>query len=302
MSVRYGTGPQACGDLSRGAAQEWLLPEGVGGYAMGTASGLRSRRYHGLLVVAREVPGRRMLGLASLVVVLRLPGGGVRLSTHEWQDVTVASDGHRHLVEFVLEDGTARWSVAGRLDRARARPRGRARGDGVAVRHRLVAADGPVEVEVEALCTWRDVHGERTAADGALSVEHLPDGAVIEGSYRLPGPWLAARWRLVDGGAPPRGASARPDRGRGPVAGRQLLLPAAPCGDSLDVQAWAGRVIPHRATGWWRPRQRDLGVRRANAGEAAARPAPTMCRSPRSTAAVADPAEGPSTASTCPLG
>ncbi|MGE3276266.1 MAG: amylo-alpha-1,6-glucosidase [Vicinamibacterales bacterium] len=41
---------------------EWLETDGLGGFASGTVGGLRTRRYHGLLVVATTPPtGRRML-------------------------------------------------------------------------------------------------------------------------------------------------------------------------------------------------------------------------------------------------
>ena len=45
-------GPQACGSLEEAASREWLVADGLGGYAMGTVAGLRTRRYHGLLVPA----------------------------------------------------------------------------------------------------------------------------------------------------------------------------------------------------------------------------------------------------------
>src|SRR5690606_3165814 len=47
-------GPQLTGDLAAGSAREWLVADGRGGYAMGTVTGLRTRRYHGLLVVAGD--------------------------------------------------------------------------------------------------------------------------------------------------------------------------------------------------------------------------------------------------------
>lgn len=56
-------GPQVCGDLAVGSRREWLHSDSLGGYAMGTVSGLRTRRYHGLLTVART-PARRHLALA----------------------------------------------------------------------------------------------------------------------------------------------------------------------------------------------------------------------------------------------
>jgi len=45
-------GPQACGSLHESSRREWLVADGLGGFAMGTVSGLRTRRYHGLLIVA----------------------------------------------------------------------------------------------------------------------------------------------------------------------------------------------------------------------------------------------------------
>ena len=62
---RLAFGPQVCGSVAEGAAREWLVPDGRGGYAMGTVSGLRTRRYHGLLVVAGKTPASRHLGLAG---------------------------------------------------------------------------------------------------------------------------------------------------------------------------------------------------------------------------------------------
>jgi len=50
MSIALG--PETCGRLDESAAREWLVADGLGGYAMGTAAGLRTRRYHGLLVPA----------------------------------------------------------------------------------------------------------------------------------------------------------------------------------------------------------------------------------------------------------
>jgi hypothetical protein len=56
------------------------VADGCGGYAMGTVSGLRTRRYHGLLVPAVGGPSARRLGLVALDPVLMLPSGAsVRL-------------------------------------------------------------------------------------------------------------------------------------------------------------------------------------------------------------------------------
>src|SRR6266536_1815587 len=108
LPIRFG--PQTCTSMDEGGGREWLVADGLGGYAMGTVCGLRTRRYHGLLVVADGSPARRRLGLAALDPVLVLPGGGrVRLGVHEWSDGTVSPAGHELLERFDLDDGLPRW-------------------------------------------------------------------------------------------------------------------------------------------------------------------------------------------------
>src|SRR6476660_1141729 len=68
-------GVQTCTGLSAGATREWLVADGLGGYASGTVSGLRTRRYHALQVVAGDTPASRRVGLVALDPVLRLPSG-----------------------------------------------------------------------------------------------------------------------------------------------------------------------------------------------------------------------------------
>ncbi len=177
-------GSFTCGSLDGGTSREWLVTDGRGGYAMGTVAGLRTRRYHALLVVSGPTPAARRAGLASLDPVLELPSGArVRLATHEWAPGVVSPSGHLHLARFELTDGVPRWRwrVGGFvLEREVAMLPGSST---VGVVHRLLAG-GPVRLRLEALCTWRDAHGERYG-DGPLRVEPTADGVLIEGAYRL---------------------------------------------------------------------------------------------------------------------
>jgi predicted glycogen debranching enzyme len=54
-------------------SREWLVTNGLGGYASGTLSGVPTRRYHGLLVAALPAPLGRTLMLGQVSEVLRLP-------------------------------------------------------------------------------------------------------------------------------------------------------------------------------------------------------------------------------------
>ncbi|WSG41497.1 amylo-alpha-1,6-glucosidase [Dactylosporangium sp. NBC_01737] len=241
-------GAQVCGDLSAGATREWLVPDGTGGYAMGTVSGLRTRRYHGLLVVAEPgQPARRHLGLAALDPVLTLPSGAtVSLATHEWNGGVVSPEGHTLLERFELVDGLPRWRwrigpVV--LERRIAMVHGSSH---VGVVHRLLSAPGPVTLTLKALVTWRDAHGERGASGPPPAVASVAGGAVVERAFRLHGP----SWQ--PGGQWYRGAYAREEAARGLNASEDLwyageFSATLHTGEALEVEAWAGDGEAHGA-------------------------------------------------------
>src|SRR5437016_12167889 len=102
-------GRQVCGDLDTASTREWLVADGLGGFAMGTVGGLRTRRYHGLQVVATQPPGGRMLGLVSLDPVLCIGDARIRLAAHEWASGSVDPAGNVLLAAFDLDDGVPRW-------------------------------------------------------------------------------------------------------------------------------------------------------------------------------------------------
>ncbi|MGE5371743.1 MAG: amylo-alpha-1,6-glucosidase [Solirubrobacterales bacterium] len=52
--------------LPRGKEREWLLTNGIGGFASSTISGINTRRYHGLLVAALKPPGDRRVLVSKL--------------------------------------------------------------------------------------------------------------------------------------------------------------------------------------------------------------------------------------------
>ena len=54
--------------------REWLVTNGLGGYASGTISGVVTRRYHGLLVAALPAPLGRVVMLNHLAEHLRFAG------------------------------------------------------------------------------------------------------------------------------------------------------------------------------------------------------------------------------------
>ena len=81
--------------------KEWLVSNGLGGYASSTVLGLNTRKYHGLLVAALNPPGNRTVCLASLDENLTTNGTVYDFGSHEFHD-SIFPRGHLFLKEFSL--------------------------------------------------------------------------------------------------------------------------------------------------------------------------------------------------------
>jgi predicted glycogen debranching enzyme len=127
-----------------------------------------------------------MLALAALDLVVLVGERRIRCATHKWPGA-VDPRGYELLSSFDLDDGVPRW----RYDLGEVQVELEvATGYGtsvVAVVHRLLA--GRARLEVTALCTWRDQHGERFGGQD-LRVDADATGFVVESAYRVEGPGL----------------------------------------------------------------------------------------------------------------
>ncbi len=95
-----GPEPLAAPPDARWVDAEWLEADGLGGFASGTVAGMRTRRYHALLLTATTPPSGRAVLVNGLEVWLDTPTGTIALSTqHYGPDVTFPR-GFDHLVAF----------------------------------------------------------------------------------------------------------------------------------------------------------------------------------------------------------
>ena len=53
-------------DLREGITKEWLITNGIGGYASSSVLGINTRKYHGLLVAPLAPPARRHVILSKV--------------------------------------------------------------------------------------------------------------------------------------------------------------------------------------------------------------------------------------------
>jgi predicted glycogen debranching enzyme len=169
-------GREICGDLRVAESREWLCTNGIGGFASGTAAGVLTRRYHGLLVAALEPPLGRTLVVAKLDDHVEY--GGVRrpLFANRWADGSVDPRGCDHLEEFHLEGTTPVWTYAVADARIEKRVFMEPGANTTYVRYALVRAAEPVTLELTVLVNYRDYHGTTRGGEWRMAVESIPGG------------------------------------------------------------------------------------------------------------------------------
>ena len=82
-------------------SKEWIITNGIGGYASQTVSGINTRKYHGLLVAALNPPGERTVCLSKLDEDVIVGRRNLPLGINEFHD-TIYPDGYKFIKQFSL--------------------------------------------------------------------------------------------------------------------------------------------------------------------------------------------------------
>ncbi|MCC6791402.1 MAG: glycogen debranching enzyme N-terminal domain-containing protein, partial [Thermomicrobiales bacterium] len=169
-------GREVCGELGAALRREWLVTNGIGGYASGTLIGVSSRSYHGLLVAALDPPVSRIVLVGGSVEQATYRGRRYPISTNEYADGVLVPDGHRHLAGFRLEGTLPVWTYAiadALIERRLWMPDGM---NTTYLSYHLLHAGEPVELEITPLITYRDHHILTSGQGWQMQVERHPHG------------------------------------------------------------------------------------------------------------------------------
>jgi predicted glycogen debranching enzyme len=82
---------------------EWLEPDGLGGFASGTVSGVRTRRYHGLLLPATMPPAGRTILVNGVEAWIELSHIPFAISSQHYHPDVLYPDGATRLTSFRLD-------------------------------------------------------------------------------------------------------------------------------------------------------------------------------------------------------
>jgi predicted glycogen debranching enzyme len=173
-------GRAICCDLTAAESREWLVTNGIGGYAFGTLAGLQTRCYHGLLVAALAPPLGRTLLLEKVDETARYAGQEFELFTNRWADGTLAPEGYRNTERFRLEGTTPVWTFALADALLEKRIFMQSGANTAYVLYRLVRASSPVELTIKALADYGDEHCVTVGKTTPMKVEPVTHGLRVE--------------------------------------------------------------------------------------------------------------------------
>jgi len=165
-----------CGELAVSQAREWLVTNGLGGFAAGTIAGPLTRRYHGLLFAARTPPVGRTLLCPKIDAELEYDGATYALATDLWRGGAIAPLGYRLLTGFRREGTVPVWTFTCGDALIERRVWMEHEANRTYVEHRVVRARRPVHLTLRAFANHRDLHATTHAGDWTMQVSATPTG------------------------------------------------------------------------------------------------------------------------------
>ncbi|HWS90234.1 MAG TPA: amylo-alpha-1,6-glucosidase [Pyrinomonadaceae bacterium] len=168
--------------------REWLVTNGLGGFASGTLAGVPTRRYHGLLVAALPTPLGRTVMFNHLSEWLRLPTGERhQIGGQERAGGQLEWPGAKHLREFRLEAGQPVWRYELNGHVVEKRVLMVHSQNTVHVNYRLVEGEGPLRLKLRPALQFRPleeaVHGR---ADEPYTVTSTEDRLELSTGHKYP--------------------------------------------------------------------------------------------------------------------
>ncbi len=173
-------GREICGDLAAAESREWLVTNGIGGYASGTIAGSQTRRYHGLLVAALQPPVGRTQLVSAIDEIVHYTGADFSLATHRWVSGAVEPQGFLLLEDFHLEGSTPVWTYALADALLEKRIWMRAGENSTYIQYTLVRGSGALEMELKALVNYRDFHSLTHAGDWRMNITPIDRGVKVQ--------------------------------------------------------------------------------------------------------------------------
>ena len=159
---------------------EWLEADGLGGFASGTTAGIRTRRYHALLLSAATPPTGRLVLVAGLDAHVRSAEVTAALSSHRYAPGVIHPDGTTRITGFT-DTPWPRWTYrlasGAAIEHSIVVPKG---WPVTVLRWRLLPGTGaaPTTLEVRPFLAGRDYHALHHE-NGAFNFDVTHDASAV---------------------------------------------------------------------------------------------------------------------------
>jgi predicted glycogen debranching enzyme len=172
-------GREVCGVLDVAEQREWLVTNGLGGYASGTVSGNLTRRYHGLLVAALNPPVGRTQLVANVQETVRYDNTEYATDTNRWAGGAVEPRGYLNIESFRLDGTIPVWRFACADALVEKRIWMQAGENTTYVRYTGLRGNGPIALTCKAFVNYRDFHSNTHAGNWQMKVEAVTNGVKV---------------------------------------------------------------------------------------------------------------------------
>ena len=177
MTIHFGR--EICGNITTAESREWLVTNGIGGYASGTISGLLTRRYHGLLIAALKPPLERTLLVAKLDETVHYRDQSYPLYSNRWADGHIDPHGYQNIEYFRLEGTIPVWTFAcvdALLEKQIWMQPG---ANTTYIRYTMLRGSQPLHLSLKALVNYRDHHSNTYGGDWPMEIESVKYGVGV---------------------------------------------------------------------------------------------------------------------------
>jgi predicted glycogen debranching enzyme len=157
-------GRQILGSWDGASSYEWLVTNGLGGYACGTAALANTRRYHAFLMASLAPPVQRTLLVAKVDLSVEYLGHKSDLGANEFAGGTISPQGFTYLESFAVIDGIPTWRYAV-ADAILELQIFMAQGANTSyLRLELIRSSAPMRVALKPYVAYRDYHDQSHGA------------------------------------------------------------------------------------------------------------------------------------------
>ena len=177
--VKLRFGRDICNCLPVAEKREWLVTNGIGGFAAGTVAGLLTRCYHGLLIAALAPPTQRTLLVTKIDESIQYNQKIYHLASNRWLGATIEPQGYINIESFHLEGTIPVWTfICG--DALLEKRIWMEQGENTTYnRYTYLRGNSPLTLNLTAFVNYRDFHGNTQSFNWQMAISPLEKGVRV---------------------------------------------------------------------------------------------------------------------------